>query len=151
VRLKNIEPLEPMSITPKAIQDLLDELEAVKAKPLASLECFATTPLGSFLGWKRRDSASGHSNAPTEFALQVRLSTFLERRYIPRSPPAVNLTCFSRAICACAWWCRAVAFTIVLRLFIFHNGRDDTTSFLPRHPISGMPVKYLAQYTVVSE
>jgi hypothetical protein len=29
---------------------------------------------------------------------------------------------------------RAVAFTIVLRLFIFHNGRDDTTGFLPRQP-----------------
>jgi hypothetical protein len=38
VRLKDIEPLAPMSITPKAIQDLLDELEAVKAKPVARLE-----------------------------------------------------------------------------------------------------------------
>ena len=57
------------------------------------------------------------------------------RRYIPRSsPPAVNLTCFSCAICACAWWCRTVAFTIVLRLFISHNGQDDTTGFLPSQP-----------------
>jgi len=56
-------------------------------------------------------------------------------RYIPRSsPPAVNLTCFSCAIWACAWWCRAVAFIIVLRLFIFHNERDDTAGFLPRQP-----------------
>jgi hypothetical protein len=56
-----------MSITPKVIQDLLRRLE-----------CIAETPLGSFRGWKRRDSASGQNNAPTEFDLQVRLSIFLD-------------------------------------------------------------------------
>lgn len=34
----------PMSITPKAIQDLLDELEAFKAKPVARLERSAKNP-----------------------------------------------------------------------------------------------------------
>jgi hypothetical protein len=37
-----------MSITPKAIQYLLDELESSKTKPVARLESLATTPLGSF-------------------------------------------------------------------------------------------------------
>ena len=46
-----------MSITPKAIQDLLDELEA--SKQSTRLACLAETPFGSFRGRKRRDPASG--------------------------------------------------------------------------------------------
>src|ERR1700730_18998843 len=49
----------PISITPKAIQDMLDELEASKAKPVARLECSAKTSLGSFRGCKHHDSATG--------------------------------------------------------------------------------------------
>ena len=49
-----------MSITPKAIQDLLDELKAlIKAKPIACLERFATTSFGTLRGWKRCDPATG--------------------------------------------------------------------------------------------
>jgi len=48
-----------MSITPKAIQDLLDELEASKQKPVARLERSPKTPLGSFRGGERCDSGTG--------------------------------------------------------------------------------------------
>jgi hypothetical protein len=37
-----------MAITPKAIQDLLDEWEAVKAKPVARLERLAAASPGFF-------------------------------------------------------------------------------------------------------
>jgi hypothetical protein len=53
-----------MSITPKAIQDLLDEFEALKQKSKAgcALGTFcrdSVSPFGSLRGWKRRDSAIG--------------------------------------------------------------------------------------------
>ena len=51
-----------MEITPNAIQDLLDELEASKRSRLPRLECFAETPFGSLRGWKRCDSATGPEN-----------------------------------------------------------------------------------------
>jgi hypothetical protein len=35
-------------VAPKAIQDLLDELGIIKAKPVARLECLAETSIGSF-------------------------------------------------------------------------------------------------------
>jgi hypothetical protein len=44
-----------MSITPQAIQDLLDELEASKQSRLRGWN----VPLGSFRGWKRHGSATG--------------------------------------------------------------------------------------------
>ena len=38
---------------------VLSTSQNVKGKPVACLECFATAPLGSFRGWKRRDSTTG--------------------------------------------------------------------------------------------
>jgi hypothetical protein len=45
-----------MSITPKAIQDLLDELESSKQSRLRALESLATASVGSFRGGERCDS-----------------------------------------------------------------------------------------------
>jgi hypothetical protein len=48
-----------LSITPKTIEDLLDEVGSVKAEPVARLECFATAPLGALRDWEHCDSATG--------------------------------------------------------------------------------------------
>ena len=42
-----------VSISPKAIQDLLDELETSKQSPVTRLECLAAAPLGSFRDGER--------------------------------------------------------------------------------------------------
>jgi hypothetical protein len=83
--------------------------------PLTWFVCTDRTWLNSL--WHANVSRSKNSRrimiatniAPTQFALQVRVhgpfgSRSFGRRYIPgSSPPAVNMTCFSCAICACAW------------------------------------------------
>jgi hypothetical protein len=48
-----------MSITPKAIQDLLDELEASKQSRLRAWNVLQRLRFSAFRGWKRRDPAAG--------------------------------------------------------------------------------------------
>jgi hypothetical protein len=48
-----------MSITLKAIQDLLNELDAVQSEPVARLERLARTPIAFIGAGKRCDSATG--------------------------------------------------------------------------------------------
>ena len=48
-----------MSITPKAIQDLLDELEASKQSRLRAWNVLAAASLGSFRGGEHCDSGTG--------------------------------------------------------------------------------------------
>jgi hypothetical protein len=59
VRLKDIEPLAPMSITSKAIQDLLDEFEASKQSRLRAWHVLQRLRLVLSEAGKRRDPASG--------------------------------------------------------------------------------------------
>jgi hypothetical protein len=53
------KPVTTILGVPKAIQDLLDELEASKQSRLRAWNVFTTTPFGTLLGWKRLDLMRG--------------------------------------------------------------------------------------------
>jgi hypothetical protein len=112
---------------------------------------FAETPLVSLRGWKRHDSAACHSNPPTEFALQVRLSTFLDAG-IFLEDHLWRLTWLAfRALFALVRGGAAPSLLPSYYVYSYSIMGGPYDKFLyPVNPISGMPVNHLAQYTVVA-